>query len=111
MTNTSAGRNGEGRGLVGRVAGAVTGRVVDAVDPDIVLAHVDMDALVERVDLDAALARVDIQALLDRLDLNGLVERVDLDAAAGADDPQGCDSLRQSVTSTTQSRGSSAQGS
>jgi len=81
MTNTSAGRNGEGRGLVGRVAGAVTGRVVDAVDPDIVLAHVDMDALVERVDLDAALARVDIQALLDRLDLNGLVERVDLDAA------------------------------
>jgi len=81
MTNTSAGRNGEGRGLVGRVAGAVTGRVVDAVDPDIVLAHVDMDALVERVNLDAALARVDIQALLDRLDLNGLVERVDLDAA------------------------------
>jgi len=80
MTNTSAGRNGEGRGLVGRVAGAVTGRVVDAVDPDIVLAHVDMDALVERVDLDAALARVDIQALLDRVDLNTLVERVDLDA-------------------------------
>ena len=83
MTNTSAGRNGEGRGLVGRVAGAVTGRVVDAVDPDIVLAHVDMDALVERVDLDAALARVDIQALLDRVDLNALVERVDLDAALG----------------------------
>jgi uncharacterized RDD family membrane protein YckC len=81
MTSTSAGRNGEGRGLVGRVAGAVTGRVVDAVDPDVVLAHVDVDALVERVDLDAALARVDIQALLDRVDLNTLVERVDLDAA------------------------------
>jgi uncharacterized RDD family membrane protein YckC len=81
MTSTSAGRNGEGRGLVGRVAGAVTGRVVDAVDPDVVLAHVDVDALVERVDLDAALARVDIQALLDRVDLNALVERVDLDAA------------------------------
>jgi uncharacterized RDD family membrane protein YckC len=80
MTSTPAGRNGEGRGLVGRVAGAVTGRVVDAVDPDIVLAHVDVDALVERVDLDAALSRVDLQALLDRVDLNVLVERVDLDA-------------------------------
>jgi uncharacterized RDD family membrane protein YckC len=81
MTSTPAGRNGEGRGLVGRVAGAVTGRVVDAVDPDIVLAHVDVDALVERVDLDAVLSRVDLQALLDRVDLNVLVERVDLDAA------------------------------
>jgi uncharacterized RDD family membrane protein YckC len=81
MTSTSAGRSGERRGLVGRVAGAVTGRVVDTVDPDIVLAHVDVDALVERVDLDAALARVDIQALLDRIDLNALIDRVDLDAA------------------------------
>jgi uncharacterized RDD family membrane protein YckC len=82
MTGTSRGR-GEGRGLVGRVAGAVTGRVVDAVDPDVVLAHVDVDALVERVDLDAALSRVDIQALLERVDLNALVDRVDLDAALG----------------------------
>lgn len=82
MTSTGGARD-NGRRLVGRVAGAVTGRVVDAVDPDIVLAHVDVDALVERVDLDAALARVDIQALLERLDLNALVERVDLDAALG----------------------------
>jgi uncharacterized RDD family membrane protein YckC len=81
MTSTSAGRNGDGRGLMGRVAGAVTGRVVDAVDPDIVLAHVDVDALVERIDIDAALARVDIQGLLDRVDLSALMERVDLDAA------------------------------
>jgi len=81
MTSTSAGRTGDGRGLVGRVAGAVTGRVVDAVDPDIVLAHVDVDALVERIDLDALLARLDIQAVLDRVDLNGLIDRVDLDAA------------------------------
>lgn len=81
MTSTSGGRSGDGRGLVGRVAGAVTGRVVDAVDPDIVLAHVDVDALVERVDLDAALARVDIQSLLDRVDLNAVIDRVDLDAA------------------------------
>lgn len=79
MTSTSGARNGGGRGLVGRVTGAVTGRVVDVVDPDVVLAHVDVDALVDRIDLDAALARVDIQALLDRLDLNALIERVDLD--------------------------------
>jgi uncharacterized RDD family membrane protein YckC len=81
MSSTSAGRSGEGRGLVGRVAGAVTGRVVDAVDPDIVLAHVDVDALVERIDLDALLARLDIQAVLDRVDLDALVERLDLDTA------------------------------
>jgi uncharacterized RDD family membrane protein YckC len=81
MTSTSAGSSGNGRGLVGRVAGAVTGRVVDAVDPDVVLAHVDVDALVERIDLDAALSRVDIQALLDRVDLNALIDQVDLDAA------------------------------
>jgi uncharacterized RDD family membrane protein YckC len=80
MTSTPGARR-DGRGLVGRVTGAVTGRVVDVVDPDIVLAHVDVDALVERVDLDAALARVDIQSVLDRVDLNALVERVDLDAA------------------------------
>jgi uncharacterized RDD family membrane protein YckC len=80
MTSTSGARNGEGRGLVGRVAGAVTGRVVDVVDPDVVLAHVDLDALVDRMDLDAALARIDLQALLERLDLNALISRVDLDA-------------------------------
>jgi len=80
MTSTPGARNGGGRGLVGRVTGAVTGRVVDVVDPDVVLAHVDVDALVDRIDLDAALARVDIQALLDRVDLNPLIERLDLDA-------------------------------
>jgi uncharacterized RDD family membrane protein YckC len=68
---------------MGRVAGAVTGRVVDAVDPDVVLAHVDVDALLDRVDLDAVLARVDVQAVLDRVDLDALVSRGDLDAALG----------------------------
>jgi uncharacterized RDD family membrane protein YckC len=79
MTSMPGARNGGGRGLVGRVTGAVTGRVVDVVDPDVVLAHVDVDALVDRIDLDAALSRVDIQAVLDRVDLNALIERVDVD--------------------------------
>jgi len=69
-----------GKRLLGRVAGAVTERVVDTVDPDIVLEHVDLNALLSRVDLDAVLARVDIDALLARVDLNTLLADVDLDA-------------------------------
>jgi uncharacterized RDD family membrane protein YckC len=77
---TTDAQNGERRGLVGRMAGAVTGRVVNTVDPDIVLSHVDVNALVDRVDLDAALSRVDIQALLERVDLDALISAVDVDA-------------------------------
>ena len=66
--------------LLGRVAGAVTERVVVTVDPDIVLEHVDLNALLSRVDLDAVLARVDMDALLARVDLNTLLADVDLDA-------------------------------
>ena len=69
-----------GKRLLGRVAGAVTERVVDTVDPDIVLEHVDLNALLSRVDLDAVLARVDMDALLARVDLNTLLADVDLDA-------------------------------
>jgi uncharacterized RDD family membrane protein YckC len=78
------------KGLLGRVAGAVTERVVDVVDPDIVLDHVDVNQLLdkidlqrvlERVDLDPVLSRVDLQALLSRVDLNVLLAQVDLDAA------------------------------
>jgi len=69
-----------GKRLLGRVAGAVTERVVDTVDPDIVLQHVDINALLSRVDLDAVLARVDMDALLARIDLNTLLADVDLDA-------------------------------
>ncbi|SDJ86997.1 Uncharacterized membrane protein YckC, RDD family [Nocardioides sp. YR527] len=66
--------------LLGRVAGAVTEKVVVTVDPDIVLEHVDLNALLSRVDLDAVLARVDIDALLARVDLNTLLADVDMDA-------------------------------
>ena len=69
-----------GKRLLGRVAGAVTERVVVTVDPDIVLEHVDLNALLSRVDLDAVLARVDMDALLARVDLNALLADADLDA-------------------------------
>lgn len=77
------------KGLLGRVAGAVTERVVDVVDPDIVLDHVDVNSLLdkidvqrllERIDLDAVLQQVDMDALLARVDVNRLLENVDLEA-------------------------------
>jgi uncharacterized RDD family membrane protein YckC len=75
------------RGLVGRVAGIVTERVVDVVDPDIVLDHIDVNSLLdkvdvqrvlERVDLDPVLQRVDFEALLSRVDLNAVLNQIDL---------------------------------
>jgi uncharacterized RDD family membrane protein YckC len=75
------------KGLLGRVAGAVTGRVVEVVDPDVVLDHVDVNSLLdkidvqrllERVDLDAVLRQVDMNALLSRVDMNDLLARVDV---------------------------------
>ncbi len=89
------------KGLIGRVAGAVTERVVDVVDPDIVLDAVDLNSLLDKVDLqralervdldpvlsgldiDALLARVDLEALLARVDIDALVGRVDIDALVG----------------------------
>lgn len=67
-----------GKRLLGRVAGAVTERVVVTVDPDIVLEHVDLNALLSRVDLDAVLARVDMNRLLETVDIDALLARVDL---------------------------------
>ena len=63
------------RGLLARVAGAATERIVDTVDPDIVLDHVDVDALVARIDVNALLERVDLDRLVERMDVKALVER------------------------------------
>lgn len=62
------------RNVVERLAGALTGRVVDGV-----VDHVDLDAALEAVDVNAVLDRVDVNALLDRIDVNRLMERVDID--------------------------------
>jgi uncharacterized RDD family membrane protein YckC len=75
------------KGLIGRVAGAVTDRALDVVDPDILLDHVDVNLLlakidvqrlIERIDLDAVLEEVDMNALLARVDMNALLARVDV---------------------------------
>ncbi|HEX5086975.1 MAG TPA: RDD family protein [Nocardioides sp.] len=77
------------KGLIGRVAGAVTDRALDVVDPDIVLDHVDVNSLLdkvdvqrllERIDLDAVLQQVDMNALLSRVDMNTLLARVDMNS-------------------------------
>src|SRR6478735_2979304 len=75
MADTGA----EGRGLLHRITGGVTGRMVDLVDPDILLDQVDVDALISRIDADALLARIDMNALLARVDLNELLGRIDPD--------------------------------
>ncbi|MBZ5737852.1 RDD family protein [Nocardioides mangrovi] len=82
-----AGTGGEGRGLFHRITGGVTERVVDLVDPDIVLDQVDVDALVARIDADALLARIDMNALLARVDLNALLDRVEMDPLLDRVDP------------------------
>ena len=66
------------KGLLGRVAGAVTERVVDVVDPDIVLDHVDLNALLDKIDLQRVLERVDLNPVLAEVDLEALLSRVDL---------------------------------
>src|SRR5690349_12982718 len=67
--------DGHRRSLLARVAGAATERIVDTVDPDIVLDHIDVDALIARIDVNALLERVDVDRLVDRLDMKVLVER------------------------------------
>ena len=66
-------------GLFGRVAGAVTGKVVDAVPIEVVLDHVDVNDLLERVDVNQLLERVDVNRLLDRVDVDRLLARADVE--------------------------------
>jgi len=68
------------KGIIGRVAGAVTGRALDVVDPDIVLDHVDINLLLDKVDLQRVLERVDLNPVLRNVDLDALLARVDLEA-------------------------------
>lgn len=78
---SSADRRGEKRpGVVSRFASRATEKVVDVVDPDVVIEHVDINAIIERVDVDALLERVDVDALVDRIDLDRLMSRIDIDA-------------------------------
>ena len=71
------------RSLLQRVAGAATERIVDTVDPDIVLDHIDIDALIQRVDFDGLIRRVDLNGLLDRIDVEQLLDRIDVERLVG----------------------------
>jgi uncharacterized RDD family membrane protein YckC len=67
-------------GLLGRAAGALTGKMVDTIPPDVILDHVDLDALLDRIDVNHLLDRIDIDRLLARVDANRLLEGLDVDA-------------------------------
>lgn len=69
----------ERRGL-GRITGAVTGKVVEAIDPDAVVQQIDVNALLDRIDVNALLDRIDIDELLDRVDVDRLLARADVAA-------------------------------
>ena len=75
-----------GKGILGRVAGAATGRVVEFVDPDVILEYVDLDQLIERIDVQRIVDRIDPNVLMDRIDVQRLLSRVDLnEVMAGVD--------------------------
>ncbi|GAA1526299.1 hypothetical protein [Nocardioides humi] len=67
-------------GLFSRVAGAVTGKVVDAVPVEEILEHVDLDAVLDQIDVNHLLERVDVNRLLDRVDVDRLLARADVEA-------------------------------
>jgi hypothetical protein len=69
----------KGKGRLSRLASAVTGRVVETIDPDAVIEHVDVDQLLERIDANRLLDRVEVNQLLDRVDVDALLDRVDID--------------------------------
>ena len=70
----------EKTGFFRRAARGASERVLDVVDPDMVLGHVDVNALIERVDINALLDRVDIEVLISRIDIDELLKRADIDA-------------------------------
>lgn len=65
--------------VLGRLAGKVTGRVVESVQPDIILSHIDLDALLDRIDVNRLLDRIDVERLVARIDVEDLMDRVDVD--------------------------------
>ena len=76
---SSTGGPAKQKGRLSRLASAVTGRVVETIDPDAVIEHVDIEQVIDRVDLNRVLDRIDPDRLLDRVDVNRLLDRVDVD--------------------------------
>jgi hypothetical protein len=61
------------------IAERVVALVVDALDPDALLARVDVNALLDRVDVARLVDRVDVNTLLNRVDIDALLSRVDVE--------------------------------
>ncbi len=72
--------NQENRSGLGRLTGAVTEKVFDVIDPDILLDQIDVNALLDRIDVDRLLDRIDIERVLDRVDLDRMLARADVAA-------------------------------
>lgn len=70
----------DGKGIISRAAIAASDRVLDLVDPNLVLGHIDVNALLDRVDVNDLLDRVDVDRLLERVDVDALMARADIDA-------------------------------
>jgi uncharacterized RDD family membrane protein YckC len=66
------------RDRLSHLAGSVSNRVLEELDPDAVVQRLDVDALLARVDLDALLARIDVEGVLERVDVNRFLDRVDV---------------------------------
>ena len=67
-------------GLLGRAAGALTGRVVDTIPADVILDHIDIDGLLDRIDINRVLDRVDVDRLLARIDVETVLRNVDIES-------------------------------
>jgi uncharacterized RDD family membrane protein YckC len=67
-------------GLLGRAAGALTGKMVETVPPDAVLERIDVNAVLDRVDINRLLDRVDMDRLLARIDADALLRNVDVES-------------------------------
>lgn len=78
----------DNRGFLGRVASGASERMLEVVDPNLILDHIDVDALLEKVDVNSLLDRVDVNRLLERVDVNQLMDRVDMDALLARVDVQ-----------------------
>lgn len=76
----AAPREPQEAGVLARLAGAMAGRMVDVIPPEVILESVDVNALLDRIDPNRLLDRVDVNRLLERMDVNRLLAQVDLNA-------------------------------
>jgi uncharacterized RDD family membrane protein YckC len=77
------------RGRLSHLAGSLSNRVLEELDPDAVVDRLDVNGLIARVDVDGLIARVDVDGLVARVDVDGLIARVDVDGLVARIDVDG----------------------